>query len=49
MNGLQELQNGKRGNMDLRSFFSAKKVFITGHTGFKGSWLTLWLIFWEQI
>ena len=29
--------------MDLGSFFSAKKVFITGHTGFKGSWLTLWL------
>lgn len=21
-----------------------KKVFITGHTGFKGSWLTLWLL-----
>lgn len=29
--------------MDLGSFFRAKKVFITGHTGFKGSWLTLWL------
>ena len=25
--------------MDLR-FFRSKKVFITGHTGFKGSWLT---------
>lgn len=23
--------------------FSKKKVLITGHTGFKGSWLTLWL------
>jgi CDP-glucose 4,6-dehydratase len=23
--------------------FSGKKVFVTGHTGFKGSWLTLWL------
>lgn len=22
---------------------SGKKVFVTGHTGFKGSWLTLWL------
>ena len=21
-------------------FFKGKKVFITGHTGFKGSWLT---------
>jgi len=25
------------------SFWKDKKVFITGHTGFKGSWLTLWL------
>lgn len=24
-------------------FFRKKKVLITGHTGFKGSWLTLWL------
>ena len=23
--------------------FKNKKVIITGHTGFKGSWLTLWL------
>ncbi|MBV5329657.1 MAG: GDP-mannose 4,6-dehydratase, partial [Chlorobium sp.] len=26
------------------NFFSGKKVFITGHTGFKGSWLCLWLL-----
>ena len=25
------------------SFWSGKKVFITGHTGFKGSWLSIWL------
>lgn len=25
------------------SFWREKKVFITGHTGFKGSWLCLWL------
>ncbi len=25
------------------SFWHGKKVFLTGHTGFKGSWLTLWL------
>ncbi|OWA36241.1 CDP-glucose 4,6-dehydratase [Saccharibacillus sp. O16] len=25
------------------NFWSNKKVFVTGHTGFKGSWLTLWL------
>lgn len=24
-------------------FWNGKKVFITGHTGFKGSWLCLWL------
>ena len=24
--------------------FKNKKVLITGHTGFKGSWLTAWLI-----
>jgi hypothetical protein len=23
--------------------FKGKKVFITGHTGFKGSWMSLWL------
>ncbi|WP_346353477.1 CDP-glucose 4,6-dehydratase [Azotosporobacter soli] len=26
-----------------KDFWSGKKVFITGHTGFKGSWLSLWL------
>ncbi|HEY9697181.1 MAG TPA: CDP-glucose 4,6-dehydratase [Trichocoleus sp.] len=26
-----------------RQFWSGKRVFITGHTGFKGSWLSLWL------
>ena len=25
----------------LNNFWKNKKVFITGHTGFKGSWLTL--------
>jgi len=25
------------------AFWHGKKVFITGHTGFKGSWLSLWL------
>ena len=25
------------------SFWKDKKVFITGHTGFKGSWLSMWL------
>ncbi|ETT07719.1 CDP-glucose 4,6-dehydratase [Providencia alcalifaciens] len=26
------------------NFWLNKKVFITGHTGFKGSWLSLWLL-----
>ena len=26
-----------------RAFWKDKKVFITGHTGFKGAWLSLWL------
>lgn len=26
-----------------RTFWQGKKVFLTGHTGFKGSWLALWL------
>lgn len=25
------------------AFWKNKKVFVTGHTGFKGSWLSLWL------
>jgi CDP-glucose 4,6-dehydratase len=25
------------------AFWKSKKVFITGHTGFKGSWMSLWL------
>ena len=25
------------------AFWHAKRVFLTGHTGFKGSWLSLWL------
>ena len=27
-----------------KSFWRNKRVLLTGHTGFKGSWLTLWLL-----
>ena len=27
----------------VRETFSGRSVFVTGHTGFKGSWLALWL------
>jgi len=30
--------------MQLSKFYKNKKVFITGHTGFKGSWLTSCLL-----
>ena len=30
--------------IDFYKFYKNKKVLITGHTGFKGSWLTTWLL-----
>jgi len=35
-----ELATGRTPNPD---FWRNKSVFLTGHTGFKGGWLTLWL------
>jgi len=32
-----------------KNFWKGKKVFLTGHTGFKGSWLCLWLSELEAI
>jgi CDP-glucose 4,6-dehydratase len=29
---------------ELQEAFAGKRVFITGHTGFKGSWLSEWLL-----
>lgn len=30
--------------MIFKDEYRNKKVFVTGHTGFKGSWLTIWLL-----
>ena len=30
-------------SLALKKFWSGKRVLLTGHTGFKGSWLSLWL------
>lgn len=30
--------------MKFRDFYRGKKVLVTGHNGFKGTWLTQWLI-----
>jgi CDP-glucose 4,6-dehydratase len=37
------MHHGNAGNSMSNDFWLNKKVFITGHTGFKGSWLCLWL------
>jgi len=39
---------GRQGAMESvaavnRQFWKGRRVFLTGHTGFKGSWLALWL------
>jgi CDP-glucose 4,6-dehydratase len=28
----------------LEDYYKSRKVLVTGHTGFKGSWLTMWLL-----
>ncbi len=36
-------RKGAMENMVDKSFWKGKVVLLTGHTGFKGSWLSLWL------
>lgn len=41
---LEKLGISLRKNTQVHpQFWSGKKVFLTGHTGFKGGWLTVWL------
>jgi len=43
------MQNGNYGRINilnychLEKYYNGKKVFLTGHTGFKGSWMLYWL------
>ena len=44
-NRLRERPSGKPGMIDLLDkAYRGKTVLVTGHTGFKGAWLSLWLI-----
>jgi CDP-glucose 4,6-dehydratase len=36
--------HGKYGQIMFNNIYNGKKVIVTGHTGFKGSWLTTWLL-----
>lgn len=37
--GMLGISMAKSKRAELQGFYSGKKVFVTGHTGFKGSWL----------
>jgi CDP-glucose 4,6-dehydratase len=39
---MEQMQPAKSATVDP-IFWSGKRVFLTGHTGFKGGWLSLWL------
>ena len=36
--------NDIKKNNNFNGYFRNKKILITGHTGFKGSWLSIWLL-----
>ena len=41
---LEELVGRREGTLeDVVKTWQGRRVFLTGHTGFKGSWLALWL------
>ncbi|MHB8741998.1 MAG: CDP-glucose 4,6-dehydratase [Sulfuricaulis sp.] len=40
---MEQWQGSVEGMVIDTGFWKGKAVFITGHTGFKGSWLSLWL------
>ena len=47
---MEDMVSSRKSNAGLRKeapafgrAYAGRKVFVTGHTGFKGSWLSLWL------
>ena len=38
------MELGKGALEEMVNFWSGRRVFLTGHTGFKGAWLALWLV-----
>jgi len=42
--GIVVEQNGRFGDSMFSDIYRDKKVLVTGHTGFKGSWLSAWLL-----
>lgn len=46
----QSPMDGLESVVEIKSFYNNKKVFITGHTGFKGTWLTrIMLLFGAEV
>ena len=41
--GRRARRPGRSGDASPMPFWRGKRVFVTGHTGFKGAWLALWL------
>src|SRR5260221_3405939 len=41
---MENLVKIKMSNPLFNGAFAQKKIFVTGHTGFKGSWLCEWLL-----
>ena len=37
------MENKKKQLKNLRKFWKGKHIFLTGHTGFKGSWMSILL------
>ena len=38
------LHEREKNKVSFKKTFESKKVIVTGHTGFKGSWLSFWLV-----